>query len=118
MVSSDGTSQYENVAQELKDALCSLVPTLAVELKPIPSKHESHGPDSVRRARLGTFEVQLGWQVAVERGGRVTRGGLSQRVLWSKRVRGKWPQVWPLAEAIMLHLASTPTVKDRQEMRK
>ena len=43
--------------------------------------------------------------------------GVSKRVIWSKRVRGKWPKIWTLTEIIMLHMKPTPAVVGREQAR-
>ncbi len=89
-------SKYVAVANELKDAIQDLVPYAKVELKPFDRN------EPMFRGRLGTMEVQLGW--------RGTDGGLCKRVVFSKRVRCCWPNVWKVAESILAQLKMTPAV--------
>jgi hypothetical protein len=88
--------KYVGVANELKDAILDLVPYARVELKPF----DRHDP--IMRGRLGTMEVQLGW--------RGVDGSLCKRVVYSKRVRGRWPKVWKVAETVLTQLKMTPAV--------
>ena len=88
--------KYVGVADELMAAILELVPYARVELKPF----DQHDP--IFRGRLGTMEVQLGW--------RGVDGSLCKRVVWSKRVRGRWPKVWKVAETVLTQLKMTPAV--------